>query len=127
MTPIRVIVADDQPLVRAALVDLLAADPGIDVVGTASNAPEAIARCAMLVPDVVLMDVKMPGGGGLKATREICRSRPQTRIVAFSAHRDRSTVQEMLGAGAVDYVTKGSPPAEIVAAVHKAFRGSDPA
>lgn len=127
MTPIRVVVADDQPLVRAALVDLLAADPGIEVVGTASTAQEAIAQCAILVPDVVIMDVKMPGGGGPKATREICRSHAQTRVVAFSAHRDQSTVQEMLDAGAVDYLTKGSPPAGIVAAVHKAFLGADPA
>lgn len=123
VTPVRVVVADDQPVVRAALVDLLSTDPGIDVVGTASNAQQAIARCVTLAPDLVLMDVKMPGGGGAKATRVIRQSHPDTRVVAFSAHQDRSTVLEMLSAGAAGYVTKGSPPAEIIAAIHKATQG----
>ncbi len=123
MTTIRVLVADDQPVLRAAIVDLLSTDPRIDVIGTAGDTQEAIAQCAALAPDVVLMDVKMPGGGGPKATAEICRSRPQTRVVAFSAHQDRSTVREMLSAGAVDYLTKGSPPHQIIAAIHDATRG----
>ncbi len=120
MTAIRVVVADDQPVVRDALADLLDSAADIDVVGTASNAQEAIAQCAILTPDVVLMDVKMPGGGGVKATREIRRHHPETRVVAFSAHQDRATVMEMLDAGAVGYMTKGSPPADIVAAVRDA-------
>lgn len=123
MTSIRVVVADDQPLLRAAIVDLLSIDPHIDVIATAGNTQEAIAQCAALAPDVVLMDVKMPGGGGPKATEEICRSRPETRVVAFSAHQDQSTVREMFSAGAVDYVTKGSPPPQIIAAIHDAARG----
>lgn len=123
MTPVRVIVADDQPHVQAALVDLLSTDPGIDVVGTASTAQEVIAQCVTLAPDLVLMDVKMPGGGGAKATRLIRQKHPDTRVVAFSAHQDRSTVLEMLSAGAAGYVTKGSPPAEIITAIHTATQG----
>ena len=122
VTPIRVLVADDQPILRDAIVDLLTADPGITVLGTASTAQEAIAQCAALTPDVVLMDVKMPGGGGPKATEEICRRHPRARVVAFSAHQDQSTVREMRNAGAVDYVTKGSAPAEIIVAIYNAWR-----
>lgn len=121
MTPIRVLVADDQPLLRAAIVDLLSTDPRIDVIGTAASAQEAIAQCATLTPDVVIMDVKMPGGGGAKATEEICRRHHRTQVVAFSAHQDESTVLEMRNAGAVDYLTKGSPPAEIITAIYNAI------
>ncbi|HVM12907.1 MAG TPA: response regulator transcription factor [Egibacteraceae bacterium] len=120
VTPVRVLVADDNLTLRDATVDLLTADPGITVLGTASTAQEAIAQCATLAPDVVLMDVKMPGGGGPKATEGICRRHRQTRVVAFSAHQDQSTVLEMRNAGAVDYVTKGSAPAEIIAAIYNA-------
>lgn len=123
MTPIRVLVADDQPILRDAVVDLLTADPGIVVLGTASTAQEAIAQCATLTPDVVVMDVKMPGGGGARATEEIYRRHQRTRVVAFSAHQDQATVLEMRNAGAVDYVTKGSPPAEIIAAIYEAAQG----
>ncbi|MEX0659479.1 MAG: EAL domain-containing protein, partial [Egibacteraceae bacterium] len=122
MTRLRVVVADDLPQVRTALCDLLATDPAIEVVGTASDATEVIAQCAALTPDVVVMDVKMPGGG-ITATRTIRGRHPETRVVAFSAYEDRSSVLEMLGAGATGYVTKGSPPAEIIAAVRQAGQG----
>jgi len=122
MTRVRVVVADDQPHVRTALRDLLATDPTIEVVGVAGDATEVIMRCATLTPDVVVMDVKMPGGG-ITATRTICLRHPGTRVVAFSAYEDRSSVLEMLSAGATGYVTKGSPPAEIIAAVRQAGQG----
>lgn len=122
MRRVRVVVADDQHHVRTALCDLLATDPTIAVVGTACDAPEVIARCAVLTPDVVVMDVKMPGGG-FTATRTIRLRHPETRVVAFSAYEDRSSVLEMLSAGATGYVTKGSPPAEIIAAVRQAGQG----
>jgi EAL domain-containing protein (putative c-di-GMP-specific phosphodiesterase class I)/CheY-like chemotaxis protein len=123
MTPLRVVVADDQRDVREALAELLSTDVTIEVVGLASNALEAIAECATLRPDVVIMDVKMPGGGGAKATRIIRQRDPRARVVAFSAYEDRQTVLEMLSAGAIGFVTKGSPAADIIAAVHRAADG----
>lgn len=122
MTRVRVVVADDQPQVRTALRDLLATDPAIQVVGTASDAIEVVSQCAALTPDVVVMDVKMPGGG-ITATRTIRRRHPETKVVAFSAYEDRSSVLDMLSAGATGYVTKGSPPADIIAAVRQAGQG----
>jgi EAL domain-containing protein (putative c-di-GMP-specific phosphodiesterase class I) len=123
MTPVRVIIADDQLDVREALNDLLATDPGIEVVGMASTTDEAVWESATLRPDVVLMDVKMPGGGGALATRLIRTGHPEIRVLALSAYQDRLTVLEMLTAGAIGYVTKGSPPTEILGALHRAAEG----
>ena len=121
--PLRVVIADDQRDVRSALEDLMAFEDQLEVVGTAASVDEAIALCMTVAPDVVLMDVKMPGGGGAKATRLIRQHHPQTRVVAFSAYQDRATVLDMLSAGAIGYVTKGSPAGEILAATLRAGNG----
>lgn len=123
MNPVRVVIADDQRDVQAALTDLITADARMNVIGTASNLDEVVALCLTLAPDVVVMDIKMPGGGGAKATRLIRQHNPQTRVVAFSAYQDRATVLEMLSAGAIGYVTKGSPAADILAAIQRAADG----
>jgi DNA-binding NarL/FixJ family response regulator len=120
---VRVLVADDEAEVRAALVDLLRTCCTIDVVGVAASTDEAVTLAALHQPDVVVMDVKMPGGGGAAATRTIRQGHPQTQIVALSAYQDRATVLEMLDAGAVAYITKGAPAAEITAAVQRAADG----
>lgn len=123
MTVLRVVVADDEPEVRSALVDLLAADPAVEVVGVAADTEEVVSMAALHRPDVVLMDFKMPNGGGAIATRLIRQRRPETRVVALSAYQDRATVLEMLGAGAVGYITKGSPAADISTAIRRAGEG----
>jgi EAL domain-containing protein (putative c-di-GMP-specific phosphodiesterase class I) len=123
MIPVRVLVADDEAEVRSALVDLLTTDPPLTVVGAAADTDEAISLCTFHGPDVVIMDVKMPGGGGPQATRTIRRQRPGTHVIALSAYEDRSTVLAMLAAGAAGYVTKGSPAAEIISAIHRAVQG----
>src|SRR5919204_4197839 len=96
---IRVLVAEDEPSVRAALVALIQAEPSLELVGEASAAPEAVALATKHQPDVAVIDVRMPGGGGAAAVRGIKRKSPDTRMLAFSAADDRATVLEMLEAG----------------------------
>ena len=120
---IRVLIAEDDPVVREALSELLSGEEGIDLVGTASNADEAIATALRTRPSVVLCDVRMPGGGGPRATAEIRQQAPRTNVLALSAHDDRSTVIGMLQAGAVGFLVKGSPADDIVHAIRRAAKG----
>jgi EAL domain-containing protein (putative c-di-GMP-specific phosphodiesterase class I)/CheY-like chemotaxis protein len=121
--PIRVLIADDESDVREALGELLAAEDDLEVVALACDADEAVSLAAATAPDVALVDVKMPGGGGAQATREIGRVSPRTRVLALSAFEDRDTVLRMLGAGVVGYLVKGTPPEDIVGAISRAVRG----
>jgi signal transduction histidine kinase len=120
---IRVLIAEDEPAVREAIVDLVSSDPSMDVIGTAGDADEAIAVARVERPDVALIDVKMPAGGGPRATREIRRESPQTQVVALSAYEDRRTVLEMLRAGVVGYIVKGTSAEEILYTIRRSMRG----
>jgi EAL domain-containing protein (putative c-di-GMP-specific phosphodiesterase class I)/CheY-like chemotaxis protein len=123
MDGIRVLIADDEGEVRSALADLIDAERALELVGAAADADEAIELAIAQRPDVALVDVKMPGGGGARAAREIVASSPHTRVLALSAYEDRTTVLEMLRAGAVGYLVKGTAPEEIVASIGRAVRG----
>jgi signal transduction histidine kinase len=123
MERIRVLVAEDEEAVREALVDLLSSDAAIEVVGAAKDTDEAIQMAIDSKPDVALVDVKMPGGGGARAAREILINSPQTHVVALSAYEDRRTVLEMLRAGVVGYVVKGTSADEILRTVRRSLRG----
>jgi DNA-binding NarL/FixJ family response regulator len=123
LTGIRVLIADDEPEVRAALAELIAAHGSFELAGAAGDADEAIALAREIDPDVVLLDVKMPGGGGRRAASEITRSVPRTRVLALSAFEDAPTVREMLRAGAIAYLVKGAPPEEILQSIEWAARG----
>ena len=120
---IRVLVAEDEPIVRRAIVDVIAAFPTMRVVAVTADAEEAIAAALTELPDVAVLDVRMPGGGGAYAAREIVARSPQTRIVALSAHEDRESVASMLRAGALGYVVKGGGIDELVEAIQRAARG----
>lgn len=117
--PLRLLIADDEPLIREALTDLFDGEDSLELVAVAADADQAIELAGRTLPDVALLDVKMPGGGGPRAAREIRALSPHTRIVALSAHEDRASVLEMLRAGVAAYVVKGAPAAEIVAAVRR--------
>jgi len=117
---VRVMVCDDDPMIREALSEVLEAEPDLIVVGAAADADEAIALAGELAPEVIILDVRMPGGGGPRAAREILYRAPRTRILAFSAYDDSGTVAEMTRAGVVEYLLKGTPNTEIVAAVRRA-------
>lgn len=123
MERIRVLIAEDESAVREALADLVSSDPDMDVVGTAADAQEAIDIAIKEHPDVALVDVKMPAGGGSRAAREIRRESPQTHVVALSAYEDRRTVLEMLRAGVVGYVVKGTSADEILYTIRRSMRG----
>lgn len=123
MERIQVLIAEDEESVRQALVELVDSDASMDVVGIAGDAEEAIEVARRVHPDVALIDVKMPGGGGPRATREIRLHSPQTHVVALSAYEDRRTVLEMLRAGVVGYIVKGTPADEILFTIRRSMQG----
>jgi EAL domain-containing protein (putative c-di-GMP-specific phosphodiesterase class I)/FixJ family two-component response regulator len=120
---IRVLLADDEPALRGALAEVLGQEEHLALVGSAADAEEAIALAARELPDVALVDVKMPAGGGPRAAREIQRLSPTTRVIALSAFEDRPTVLEMLRAGAVGYLVKGMAAEEIVGSIERVADG----
>ncbi len=115
--PIRVLIADDDPVMRMLLSAVANSDPELELVAQAQDADEAIALAAQHRPDVALLDVEMPGGGGLRAAGEIKAATPATRVLALSAHDSDETRQAMLDAGADGYVVKGTPPADVARAL----------
>ncbi|GAA4213328.1 response regulator [Actinocatenispora rupis] len=113
MTPIRVLVVDDQRVVRDGLTMLLGLLPGIEVVGTAVDGDDALARTGEWAPDVVLMDLSMPHCDGPTATRRILAAHPRTRVVVLTTYSDDDWVFAALDAGARGYVTKDASAEEI--------------
>jgi EAL domain-containing protein (putative c-di-GMP-specific phosphodiesterase class I)/CheY-like chemotaxis protein len=120
---IRVLIAEDKDTFRRAMSDLIGGEEELDLVAAAADAQEAIDLAERLRPDVALLDVKMPAGGGPRATREIRRRSPNTRIIALSAYEERSFVLEMLQAGATGYLVKGTGASEIIEAIKRADQG----
>lgn len=123
---IRVLVADDEETVVEVLRALVGSDPNLRFVGSANDAEQAIEMVLREKPDVVLLDVRMPGGGGVRAAREIRKRCSPTKIVALSAHDDADTVIEMIGAGAHGYVPKGDSTDKILRTIHRAAGGRRP-
>lgn len=121
--PIRILIADDEPALRDAIASLLAHEDGLVLVGEAGDADQAIELAATSRPDVAIVDVSMPAGGGARAAREIIRLSPDTRVIALSAYEDRPTVLEMLRAGAVGYLVKGTTGEDLVGSIAKVVDG----
>jgi DNA-binding NarL/FixJ family response regulator len=120
---LRLVVADDQTAVREGLVTLLGLVPGIDVVGAARDGREAVALTLREMPDVVLMDLRMPVMDGVEATRRIRAQRPQVEVVVLSTHADDASILDALRAGARGFLTKDAGRAEIALAVRAAVAG----
>jgi EAL domain-containing protein (putative c-di-GMP-specific phosphodiesterase class I)/DNA-binding NarL/FixJ family response regulator len=118
-----VLIADDQVEVREALELLVTSEPTFELVGLAEDVDRAIALARDHRPDVALIDFKMPGGGGPRATREIRVCSPGTRVVALSAYEDRNSVFQMLRAGAVGYLVKGASAQEVHEAIVRSAGG----
>ncbi|HEX3589013.1 MAG TPA: response regulator transcription factor [Pseudonocardiaceae bacterium] len=106
-------------MIRDAPRDMFQAEPDLEVVAVARDADEAIALAEAHLPVVAVMDVRMPGGGGARATREIRVRSPRTQLLAFSAYSDAAAMAEMLHVGAREYLVKGAPNDEILAAVRR--------
>jgi len=123
MSRIRVLIAEDEPGVRRALAELITGEASLELVGAAGHAHQAVELAQSQCPDVALIDVKMPGGGGQRAARGIRSTSPQTRVLALSAYNDRASVLEMLRAGAVGYLVKGSSARQIVEAIRATALG----
>jgi len=117
MDPLRVLIADDHPVFRNGLRALLASVPEMEVVGEATSGEEAIVLAATLQPDIVLMDLQMPGVGGIAATRRILDTSPHIRILVITMFEDDDSVFAALRAGARGYMLKGASAAELVRAV----------
>ncbi|HKZ51336.1 MAG TPA: response regulator transcription factor [Dehalococcoidia bacterium] len=123
MSKVRVLIADDHTILREGLRALLAPCDDIEVVGEAADGREAIAQVARLCPDVVLMDIAMPGLGGLEATLEIRRQWPSTKVLVLTQYGNRQYVLSILKAGAAGYVVKGAAASELVTAIRAVHRG----
>ena len=122
--PIRVLIADDQMMVRQGFTVLLDAEPGISVVGQAEDGEEALAQCARLAPDVVLMDIRMPGLGGIDATRRLLESgRSPVRVLVLTTFDLDEYVYEALRAGASGFLLKDASAAELAHAVRVVAAG----
>lgn len=121
--PLRVLIVDDHPTFRAGLRALLATDERLRVVAEASTGAGAITAVASSAPDVVLMDVHMPGVDGVEATRRIVDAAPHVAVVVLTMHDDDGTVFAALRAGARGYLLKGAPRAEILRAINAAAAG----
>lgn len=120
---IRVLVADDQAAVREGLATLLDLTPGIEVVGEARDGAEAVRLAAERAPDVVLMDLHMPGIDGIEATAQIAREHPEVRVVVLTTYADNDSIQGALRAGALGYLTKDADRVQIARAVQAAANG----
>lgn len=112
--PVKVLIADDQTLFRAGLARILARDPRLEVVAMAKNGSEAVEETLALQPDVVLMDLQMPGLNGVEAVKRLHQDAPGVRVLVLSAYADRSMVTEAIDNGAVGFADKDITPDEMV-------------
>lgn len=120
---LRVLLADDHTLVRAGVRALLERQGGIEVVGEVGDGHEVIRQGRELRPDIVLMDIGMPGMNGLEATSRMSRELPEVRIIVFSMHRQEEYVWQALKAGAMGYLLKDAAAAELSQAIQAVARG----
>ena len=123
---IRVLVADDHQVVRSGLEQLLATADDIELAGMAVDGAEAIALAAELAPDIVLMDLSMPGTDGVEATRTITAHSSSTQVVVLTSFSDKQRILDALDAGASGYVLKHAEPDELLDAIRAAYEGGSP-
>ena len=120
---VRIVVADDHTLIRRGVVGLLDAQPDMEVVGEAGTSREALARVAELAPEVVLMDITMPDGSGIDATREIKKQFPGVQVLILTVHDREDYLFQALRAGAAGYILKGADVQDLLLAVRTVQRG----
>jgi DNA-binding NarL/FixJ family response regulator len=123
MDSIRVLLVEDHTIVRKGLRALLEGEPGIQVVGEAEDGRQALDQVQQLLPDVVLMDIGMPGLSGLEATRQIKHQFPKTKVVALTMHTNAEYVFSVLQAGASGYLVKQAATEEVISAIRAVYHG----
>jgi two-component system response regulator NreC len=123
MPKIKLVLADDHAVVRSGLRMLLQAQPDMEIVGEAESGAEALAQVRALQPDIILMDIQMPGMNGIEATRQIKAAFGETAVLALTMHEDDQYFFEMLQAGASGYLPKRAAPDELVRAIRTVSRG----
>jgi DNA-binding NarL/FixJ family response regulator len=123
---IRVLLVDDQQMIRAGLRMLCDAQPDLEVVGEAGDGREAVRLAARLTPDVVVMDLRMPGVDGITATGRILAERPATRVLVLTTFGDDDHLYPALTAGATGFLLKDAPPDELVDGIRRAAAGDSP-
>ena len=123
MTPVRVLLVDDDDLMRAGLTAVLSSDETIDVVGEAPDGRAAVERAIEVRPDVVLMDVRMPGLDGIAATRELLAVSPDVKVVVLTTFEQDDYIFGALSAGASGFLLKRTRPEELIAAIHTVAAG----
>ncbi|MDZ7883692.1 MAG: response regulator transcription factor [Mycobacterium sp.] len=119
----RVLIADDQRLVRAGLRMLCESTDGVQVVGEAADGAQAVRLAAELTPDVILMDLRMPGVDGITAIGQVLSGRPEAKILVLTTFDDDDHLYPALAAGAAGFLVKDTDPAELIAAVHRVAAG----
>ena len=120
---IRILLVDDHPVVRHGLRGMLDAEPDLSVVGEASSGDDGVAQATELVPDLVLMDLRMPGGDGVEATGRILAALPRTRVMVLTTYETDRDILRAIEAGACGYLLKDASPAQLADAVRAAARG----
>ena len=120
---VRIMLADDHPVVRLGIRNLLEAEPGFEIVGEVADALQVIPQVEALQPDVLVLDLIMPGLNGLEITRQLARRAPQTHIIVLSMHANEAYVIEALRNGASGYVLKGSDAGQLVQAIREVLAG----
>lgn len=120
---IKVLLVDDHPIVLEGLKHVLQRNARLQIVGLAHNGAEAIGKARSLHPDVILMDISMPGTGGIEATRVLRQACPEARVVALSVHDSAYYMREMSEAGAAGYMVKTTPPQEMIRVIERVHAG----
>lgn len=121
--PLRILLADDHGILRAGLRNLLNRDPEILVVGEAGDGGQALQMAEQLRPDLVLMDISMPGTGGIEALQYLTERLPETKVLILTVHEDEGLLKMAIRAGASGYVVKRAAESELIDAIHTAMRG----
>ena len=121
--PIRILIADDHPLLRQGIRNFLSLEPDFEIVGEAADGEEAVARAAALLPDVLLLDINMPKANGIEVASRLKESHPEIRILALTIHDDENYMMKMIQSGAAGYLLKDVEPSMMVQAIRRVHAG----